>query len=76
MARELPRVGGLIEDETGAWIIEEVRVAEGGVMISDHDGNRVWRRFEDLGPVHYEQEARIPEYDEGDGSNYAEAEDH
>lgn len=73
MASELPRVGGLIEDETGAWFIREVREDEGAVILMDHDGTETHRTFGNLGPVHYE---RIPEYDEGDGSNYAEAEDH
>jgi len=73
--REVPRVGGIIEDETGSWRIVEVREDESVVILEDHEGTQVWRSFGNLGPVHYEPE-RLPEHDANDGTNLAESEEH
>ncbi len=53
----IPRVGGIIEDETGWWIITEVAVEDGGVWVMDKHGNEQFQTFETLGPVAYDDDA-------------------
>ena len=52
--REIPRVGGTIEDETGWWVIEEVDDYEETVLLLGRKGEEREVSFENLGPVEYD----------------------
>lgn len=54
MADNIPRVGGIIEDETGWWQIVEIDLDEGGAWLMDKHGEERFRLFRNLGPVKYD----------------------
>lgn len=51
--RELPRIGGIIEDETGWWEIVGVDLVD-GIELSGRDGETRWSSLANLGPVTYQ----------------------
>ncbi len=55
-----PRIGGIIEDETGWWqIVDVIEELDGdalkvvGVTLMDRNGREVYRAIGNLGPVSY-----------------------